>query len=35
MGRNDVGWVGRIEFGWERWRLGRKDKGWVGMMENG
>ena len=35
MGRKGGGLVGRVEVGWEGWRLGRKGGGWVGKVEVG
>ena len=35
MGEKGEVWVGRVEVGWEGWRLVRKGGGWVGRMEVG
>ena len=35
IGGQNGGWVGKMEVGWEGWRLGRKGGGWVGMMKAG
>ena len=35
FGREDGGWLGRMDFGWEGCRLGKKDEGCVGRRELG
>ena len=35
MGRKSRGWEGRVEVGWEGWRLSERDGSWVGKVEIG
>ena len=35
MGRNDGGWVVKMDVGLDGWKLGRKGEVWVGWMEVG